>query len=88
VSFQQVLPLVLAATRGKRAHEFGVRGLVFDTSDDVVVIGGLWVLAELLLIVYCFRGESFELIRDLCHGFVRWMASVLRVKRRMDSEVS
>lgn len=64
MSFQQVFALVLATAIGEWTHEFWVRGFEVDSSVNELcqgLVGGLWVLAELLLIVYRFRGESLEL---------------------------
>ena len=48
VSFQQVFPLVLAATGGEGTREFGVGGGIEG------LVGGVWVLVELLLVIYRF----------------------------------
>lgn len=54
VSFQQVFALVLAATGGEGTREFGVGGGIGGGVVGEGLVGGVWVLVELLLIIYCF----------------------------------
>ena len=54
VSFQQVFALVLATTGGEGTRDFGVGG---GSGGGVVgeeLVGAVWVLVELLLVIYCF----------------------------------
>ena len=54
VSFQQVFALVLAAAGGEGTWGFGVGGGIGGGVVGEGLVGGVWVLFELLLIIYCF----------------------------------